>query len=120
MSASDKTLRQRSGYALAVAGDIALRASRRLATAGGPSLEGDLTAMTVLREALAPAGRMILTIPVGRDMVCPPLHRIYGEQRLPRLLDGFTVVEQQFWHKHDGRWRQVARSSALATAGGEA
>jgi len=53
--------------------------------------DGDLDAMGILRELLAPGGRMILTIPVGRDQICGPYHRIYGEDRLPRLLDGFGV-----------------------------
>jgi hypothetical protein len=63
---------------------------------------------------------MVLTIPVGRDMVCAPLHRIYGERRLPRLIDGFDVVEQQYWRKDRERgWMQTERAIALATEGSE-
>lgn len=80
--------------------------------------DGDLEAMGVLREAMASGGRMILTIPVGRDMVCPPLHRIYGAERLPRLLDGFTIDEQQFWAR-EATWAPVDRDRALATQGSE-
>ena len=50
------------------------------------ALNGDLEAMGRLRDVLAPQGRMILTIPVGRDLVCAPLHRIYGEARFPAFL----------------------------------
>ena len=60
---------------------------------------------------------MILTVPVGRDMVCAPQHRIYGAQRLPRLLDGYAVDEEQFWHKDDGVWRACEREVALETQG---
>ena len=79
--------------------------------------EGDLRAMAVLRGVLADRGRMILTVPVGRDMVCAPQHRIYGDQRLPRLLDGYAVHEEQFWHKHDGAWSTCEREVALQTEG---
>jgi SAM-dependent methyltransferase len=78
--------------------------------------DGDLQAMSILRDALAPGGRMVLTIPVGRDLVCPPLHRVYGAERLPRLLDGYTVAEEQYWRKADA-WAQADRETALATEG---
>lgn len=78
--------------------------------------DGDLEAMAILRDALAPEGRMILTTPVGRDLVCPPLHRIYGEERLPRLLDGYAIQEEQYWRKQYA-WAQTGRETALATQG---
>jgi hypothetical protein len=81
--------------------------------------DGDLEAMAALRAALAPEGRMILTIPVGRDLVAAPLHRIYGEDRLTRLLDGFVPVEEQYWRKDDGRWQQSDRGRALEVEGSE-
>jgi len=80
--------------------------------------EGDIEAMGILRDMLVPGGRMILTIPVGRDMVCSPLHRIYGEQRLPHLIEGFDLVEQQYWRKdRETGWNQAERAIALATEG---
>jgi hypothetical protein len=81
--------------------------------------DGDLEAMSVLRDWLAEAGRMILTLPVGRDQVCAPYHRIYGEERLPRLLTGYRVEEEQYWLKDAGEraWVETDRASALATAG---
>jgi hypothetical protein len=79
--------------------------------------DGDLQAMATMRGLLSPGGRMLLTIPVGRDMVCAPQHRIYGEDRLRRLIDGFAVDEQQFWLKTDESWRQCDRDQALATEG---
>jgi hypothetical protein len=45
------------------------------------------------------------------------VHRVYGEQRLPRLLDGFRADETQFWAKQDGAWRAVDRAVALGVAG---
>jgi SAM-dependent methyltransferase len=81
--------------------------------------EGDIQAMATLRGLMTPAGRMILTIPVGRDLVAAPLHRVYGEERLPRLLDGFSTLEEQYWCKDGRRWRPAERTRALTVAGSE-
>jgi hypothetical protein len=56
---------------------------------------------------------------VGRDVVCAPYHRIYGEQRLPLLIDGYEVLEEQYWVKDPvvDRWRRADREQALATVG---
>jgi SAM-dependent methyltransferase len=82
----------------------------------GDRPEGDLEAMAILRDLLAPSGRMLLTVPVGQDLVCPPLHRIYGSQRLPRLLEGYEVEEEQYWAKGSA-WERTDREEALATRG---
>jgi SAM-dependent methyltransferase len=75
--------------------------------------DGDLIAMKRLLDLLRPGGRMLLTIPVGVDTVFFPLHRIYGEQRLPLLLDGWRIVRSEFWTKDDSnRWISVERSTA--------
>lgn len=81
--------------------------------------DGDLEAMGILADLLAPAGRMILTIPVGRDMVCRPYHRIYGQSRLPRLLERFEPVEAEYWRKDTqrGSWVQAEKAAALDTEG---
>jgi SAM-dependent methyltransferase len=82
---------------------------------------GDLEAMAIMRDLLAPQGRMIATIPVGRDLVCAPLHRIYGEERLPRLLEGYAVQEAQYWRRDRAAsgWIEVDRDDALRTEGSE-
>jgi hypothetical protein len=83
--------------------------------------DGDLRAMTVLRGHLSNEGRHIVTVPVGRDMVCAPFHRVYGQERLPRLLEGHEVVEEQYWRKDPGvgLWVEAERSEALATDASE-
>jgi hypothetical protein len=78
---------------------------------------GDIEAMTILAERLRPGGRHILTIPVGRDRVCAPQHRIYGEGRLPRLLERYKIIEQQFWRRATDAWLETDRAAALATEG---
>ena len=81
--------------------------------------DGDLEAMSIMRDLLAPKGRMILTVPVGRDLVCPPLHRVYGDDRLPRLFEGYAVNEEQFWWKEPSlsAWTRTDRGTALHTEG---
>jgi hypothetical protein len=81
--------------------------------------DGDLEAMATMAGMLATDGRMILTVPVGRDLVCPPQHRIYGEQRLPRLIEAYDVMEEQYWRKEGAAWVQAGRADALATEGSE-
>jgi SAM-dependent methyltransferase len=80
---------------------------------------GDLQAMEIMAEMLRPGGRMILTIPVGRDMVCAPYHRIYGPDRLPRLLARYELGEEQYWRKDaaSAKWIATDRSTALSTEG---
>ncbi len=82
--------------------------------------DGDLEAMVKLRRMLRPDGYMLLTLPVGRDAVVHPMHRIYGEERLPRLLCGYDVVESNFWRK-DARnvWLPCSRDEAVIEKGNE-
>lgn len=74
----------------------------------GDSLDtnGDLGAMKLLGSLLKPGGIMLLTIPVGQDATFAPRHRVYGPERLPRLLDGYLVEHKVYWAK-DGRNRWV-------------
>jgi SAM-dependent methyltransferase len=85
----------------------------------GDSVDGDLEAMGIMADLLADGGRMILTIPVGRDAVFSPQHRIYGDERLPRLLERYSPSEEQFWHKDGPAWKPTDRATALATEGSE-
>jgi hypothetical protein len=82
---------------------------------------GDLEAMAIMRDLLEADGRMIITIPVGQDLVCVPLHRIYGHERLPRLLEGYVVEEAQYWLRDPSlsAWTAVDMEQALQTEGSE-
>ncbi len=76
--------------------------------------DGDLEAMVRLRELMKPGGVMLLTIPVGQDAVFAPLCRVYGKERLPRLLDGYIVQKEAFWVKdRENRWVQADKETAL-------
>ncbi len=77
--------------------------------------DGDLEAMKHLRELMKPGGTMILTVPVGQDAVFAPFHRVYGKQRLPKLLEGYSGVKDDFWAKDsDNRWVMVDKDAALS------
>ncbi len=74
---------------------------------------GDLDAMSKLKSLLAPEGRLLMTVPVGSDRVWPPFHRVYGKNRLSKLLAGFKVLDEQFWVK-DGQNRWVGANKEAA------
>lgn len=79
--------------------------------------DGDVDAMTRLHELLKASGMMLLTIPVGQDAVFPPYCRVYGAQRLPKLLSGYRVEQEDFWRKDATNcWIPCDRESALAVA----
>ena len=55
-----------------------------------------------------------ITIPVGQDAIFAPLCRVYGKQRLPRLLSGYSVEKEAFWVKNlENRWVSCDKETAL-------
>lgn len=77
--------------------------------------DGDLKAMRRLQELMKPGAIQLLTIPLGRDAVFQPWHRVYGEKRLPLLLQGYRLVHAEFWHKSQDRtWTTCSRQEALS------
>jgi len=80
--------------------------------------DGDLRAMGKMVRILKPDGDMVLTIPIGIDAVHAPNHRIYGEGRLPGLLEHWEVREESYWAKPTSeRFEPVTREQALAQLG---
>ena len=75
--------------------------------------DGDIEAMTRMKELLKQEGRMLLTIPVGQDAVFAPFHRVYGEKRLPKLLDAYVIIKEEYWTKN-GRNQWVLTEKSLA------
>jgi hypothetical protein len=88
---------------------------------GSPDIpDGDLRAMHRLRELMrGPDARMIMTIPVGQDGVFAPAHRIYGEQRFPRLIAEYSLVREVYYAKFRGDrlWKETPREMAFAVEG---
>jgi len=77
---------------------------------------GDIKTMRKMRKILEPQGRMLLTIPVGQDAIFPPFHRIYGKNRLPKLLENFIIEKEEYWVKNDqNKWVLTDRLTALDT-----
>ena len=77
--------------------------------------DGDLEAMALLRNLLKPLKEMLVTIPVGKDQVFAPMHRVYGEARLPKLFDGWEILKSEYWGKSNGnQWCIWDEASALS------
>jgi SAM-dependent methyltransferase len=78
-------------------------------------MDGDIAAMQKMRQLLKPSGKMLLTVPCGQDAVIAPWHRVYGPERLPKLLQGYSIEDQVYWAKRqDNRWYPSDRERALA------
>ncbi len=82
----------------------------------------DLEAMVRTANLLVPdEGKVLLTVPVGVDLVVSPWHRIYGPERLPRLLERYKIVEEEFWCKPDMQmWVPATKTQALGFQGNQA
>jgi SAM-dependent methyltransferase len=77
--------------------------------------DGDLKAMANLSRLMKPGGKMLLTVPVGEDALFSPVCRVYGRERLPRLLEGFEVEKESYWVKDESnRWVSATKTQALA------
>jgi SAM-dependent methyltransferase len=72
---------------------------------------GDLLAMKNVLKILKPAGLLLLTVPIGPDVLVWNLHRRYGEIRLPLLLEDYDVLERIGWIEkklhEEANWRQT-------------
>ena len=76
--------------------------------------EGDIQVMEKLAEILKPGGLLLMTAPCGRDTVMAPWCRVYGSQRLPRLLAPFAVEKESYWVKNaTNKWISCPRETAL-------
>jgi hypothetical protein len=76
--------------------------------------DGDLKTMRKVHDLLLPNALLFLTIPMGVDGVYRPFHRVYGKQRLPRLLEGFEEEKSRFLVKEPyGAWHAADRNTAL-------
>jgi hypothetical protein len=56
--------------------------------------EADIRALQLVRDKLLrPGGLLFLSVPVGPDCLVWNAHRVYGKKRLPRLFEGWEVVD---------------------------
>jgi SAM-dependent methyltransferase len=72
--------------------------------------EGDFQAMRTVYCSLNPQGYFIFAVPIGPDVVVWNLHRRYGRERLPFLLEGWHVEAAVGWDRAkldlEANWRQ--------------
>ena len=61
--------------------------------------DGDLLAMRTAWRALRPGGKLLISLPVGPDLLVWNLHRRYGRRRLPRMLAGWEEVGRVGWRE---------------------
>jgi SAM-dependent methyltransferase len=75
---------------------------------------GDIEVMERFARILKPGGLLLMTAPCGRDAVLPPWCRVYGSERLPRLLSPFYIDREEYWVKDTAnRWVATSRETAL-------
>lgn len=56
---------------------------------------GDLKAMKWLKSIVKKDGLLFLAVPTGKDKLVWNAHRKYGEIRLPYLIDGWEMIDQE-------------------------
>ena len=79
--------------------------------------DGDLIGMENLHHLMNESAKMLLTVPVGKDGVYLPNHRVYGIDRLPQLLSGFKIENEKYFEKTNSKrfWAETTKEIALAT-----
>jgi len=55
--------------------------------------DGDVKAMTRMKETIKPGGLLYLAVPIGKDRIDWNAHRVYGGHRLPVLLEGWELID---------------------------
>jgi len=67
---------------------------------------GDFRAMRECLSFLKPKGKLILAVPVGGDCIAWNSHRIYGPKRLPKLLEGWKIID------YAGNYKELLKNPA--------
>ena len=81
------------------------------------SPDGDKKAVEEIRRILKPGGKVVVTIPCGKDTICysrarVPLGRVYSSSSLVELLSGFKILEMSYITKKKGLWHPASMSEA--------
>lgn len=76
--------------------------------------DGDLIIMQSLIRFLRKDAVVILTLPIGQEHIMKPHHRVYGENRLNNLLNGYIQIYSEYYIKDDNNeWVQAQRHVAM-------
>lgn len=74
---------------------------------------GDFVAMKRLKEALKPSGRFLITVPyAGKFGYTSVFTRIYDEDRIAKLTEGYIVCEKNYFIYQNRRWVKVGKEKA--------
>ena len=77
--------------------------------------DGDIFAMRKLWGITKVGGIMLLTTVVGRECTVANLHRVYGKERLDRLLQGWRILNSEWWTKNErNQWVESGEAAAFA------
>lgn len=60
---------------------------------------GDLKGIGAVSSILKPGGLLVLTVPIGPDLLVYNCMRIYGKVRLEMLLSGWNIIEILAWDR---------------------
>lgn len=78
--------------------------------------EGDIKAIKEIARVIRPRGTLLLTVPYGQACVLSS-ERIYDEARLQRLLSGWQVKAENYYHPdREGILKPVEKSEAAQAA----
>lgn len=75
--------------------------------------EGDIKAIKEMQNIVKPNGIMIITVPFGKSDILPLISsRIYDANGIERLLNGLTIVAEEYVMKIGDIWRRVSQNEA--------
>lgn len=61
--------------------------------------DGDLKAMRKMKSIVKPGGLLFLSVPIGADRLAFNAARVYGNLRLPLLIEGWEEIERFGFHE---------------------
>lgn len=76
--------------------------------------EGDFIVMRELKRILKKGGQLLMTLPYCRKIVQTNIERIYDEERIHKLIEGFHIRKKQYYvYLKPGRWLEVPYERAI-------
>jgi len=76
-------------------------------------LEGDVKAIKEMQSIVKSKGVIMITVPFGKSDILPVIaSRIYDASGIERLLNGLTIVAEEYVLKIGDIWRRVSRNEA--------
>ena len=77
--------------------------------------DGDITAVSEISRILSEHGALLVTLPFGKEEVFPS-HRVYNQQRLQTILDGFKVEREDYYARNkSGFWSPCTKDDLADT-----